>query len=176
MIGRRPWSIPSHSLLYTRLPPVPRLTRYQRCQCILSQREYVLNHIFDNSGLLYCPIRIVVSDRPHLVYKASLEDLIEPTKEVVIAFMYTAKNGNKVFCSRTLPHSVFKWTCSQRVQMDRILEGGVPPKSCTSVTVTVNKIFVCGCHPILLLQHLQKGVRQSCSDRLLLWAQILVIK
>ncbi len=26
--------------------------------------------------------------------------------------------------------------------MDRILEGGVPPKSCTSVTVTINKVVV----------------------------------
>ena len=26
--------------------------------------------------------------------------------------------------------------------MDGILDGGVPPKSCTSVTVTVNKIVV----------------------------------
>ncbi len=107
MIGRRPRYIPSHSLLYT-LPPVPRLTRNQRCQCILSQREYVLNHIDNNLGQLEYPIRIVVSDWPHLVYEASLEDLIEPTKEVVIAFMYIAKNGNNIFCSRTLPHGVFE--------------------------------------------------------------------
>ena len=107
MIGRRPRSIPSHSLLYT-LPPVLRLTRYQRRQCILSQREYVLNHIDDNLGQLEYPIQIVVSDRSHLVYKASLEDLIEPTKEVVIAFMYIAKNGNNVFCSCTLPHGIFE--------------------------------------------------------------------
>ena len=63
-------------------PPVPRLTRYQRRQCILSQREYVLNHINGDLGLLEYPIRIVVSDRPHLVYEASLEDLIEPTKMI----------------------------------------------------------------------------------------------
>ena len=175
MIGRRPWSIPSHSLLYT-LPHVPRLTRYQRRQCILSQREYVLNRINGNLGQLEYPIWIFVSDRPHLVYEASLEDLIEPTKEVVIAFMYIAKNGNKVFCSCTLPHGVFKWTHSQQSQVDRILEGGVPQKSFTSMTVTVNKIVVCGCHPILLLQHLHRPVRQSCSNGLLLWAQILVIK
>ena len=31
---------------------------------------------------------------------------------------------------------------SQRVQMDGISDGGVPPKSCTSVTVTVDKIVV----------------------------------
>ena len=134
MIGRRPRPIPSHSLL-SNLPPVPRLTRYQHRQCILSQREYVLNHIDGDLGLLEYPIRIVVSDRPHLVYKvsenssladplykfwwcygqtalpiyeASLEDLIEPTKEVVIAFMYIAKNSNNVFRSRTLPHGVFE--------------------------------------------------------------------
>ena len=107
MIGRRPRPIPSNSLLYT-LPPVPRLTRYQRRQCILSQREYVLNHIDGDLGLLEYPIRIVVSDRPHLVYEASLEDLIEPMKEVIIAFMYIAENGNNVFRSRTLPHSVFE--------------------------------------------------------------------
>jgi hypothetical protein len=59
-------------------------------------------------GLLEYPIRIDVADRPHLVYEASLEDLVEPTKEVVIAFMYFAKNGNKVFRSRTLHHGVFK--------------------------------------------------------------------
>jgi hypothetical protein len=107
MIGRRPQPIPSHSLLYT-LPPVPRLTRYQRRQCILSQREYVLNHINGDLGLLEYPIQIVVSDRPHLVYEASLEDLLEPTKDVVIAFMYIAENSNYVFCSRTLPHSMFE--------------------------------------------------------------------
>ena len=107
MIGRRPRPIPSHSVLYT-LPPVPRLTRYQRRQCILSQREYVLNHIDGDLGLLEYPIRIVVSDRPHLVYEASLEDLLEPTKEVVIAFIYIAENGNNVFRSRTLPHGVFE--------------------------------------------------------------------
>ena len=107
MIGRRPQSIPSHSLLYT-LPPVPRLTRYQRCQCVLSQREYVLNHINGILGQLEYPIQIVVSDRPHLVYEASLEDLIEPTKEVVIAFMYIAKNSNNLFCSCMLPHGMFE--------------------------------------------------------------------
>ena len=107
MIGRRPQPIPSHSLL-SNLPPVLRLTRYQRRQCILSQREYVLNHIDGDLGLLEYPIRIVVLDRTHLVYEASLEDLLEPTKEVVIAFMYIAENGNNVFRSRTLPHGVFK--------------------------------------------------------------------
>ena len=59
-------------------------------------------------GQLEYPNQIVVSDRPHLIYEASLEDLIEPTKEVVIAFMYISKNGNSVLCSCTLPHSVFK--------------------------------------------------------------------
>ncbi len=137
MIGRRPWPVPSHSLLY-KLPPVPRLTRYQRCWCILSQREYILNHIKGDLGPLKYPFRIVVSDRPHLVYKASLQDLLEPTKEVVIAFIYRAKNGSNIFCS----HGAFEWTHSRPVQMDGILEGGVPPKSCTSVTVTVNKIVM----------------------------------
>jgi hypothetical protein len=107
MIGRRPRPIPSDSVLYT-LPPVPRLTRYQRRQYILSQREYVLNHIDGDLGLLEYPIRIVVSDRPHLIYEASLGDLIAPTKEVVIAFIYIAENGNNIFCSRTLPHGVFE--------------------------------------------------------------------
>ncbi len=107
MIGRRPRPIPSYSLLYT-LPPDPRLTRYQHCQCILSQREYVLNHIDGDLGLLENPIRIVVSDRPHLVYEATFEDLLEPTKEVVIAFMYIAENSNNVLRSRTLPHGAFK--------------------------------------------------------------------
>ena len=106
MIGRRPRRISSHSLLYT-LPPVPRLTRYQRRQCILSQREYVLNHIGGDLGLFEYPIRIVVSDWPHLVYEASLEDLLEPTKEVVIAFMYIAENGNNVFRSRSLQRSSY---------------------------------------------------------------------
>ena len=107
MIGRWPRPIPSHSLLYT-LPPAPRLTRYQHRQCILSQIEYVLDLINSDLGLLEYPIRIVVSDRPHLVYEASLEDLLEPTKEVVIAFIYIAENGNNIFCSRTLPHGVFE--------------------------------------------------------------------
>ncbi len=106
-IGRRPRPNPSHFLLYT-LPPVPRLTRFQHLQCILSQREYVLNHIDGDLGLLEYPIRIVVSDRPHLVYEATFEDLLEPTEEVAIAFMYIAKNGNTVFRSRMLPHSVFE--------------------------------------------------------------------
>ena len=105
-IGRRPRPIPSHSLLYT-LPPVPRITRYQHRQCILSQREYVLNHIDGDLGLLEYPIRVVVSDRPHLVYEATFEDLLEPMKELVIAFMYIAENGNNVFRSRTLPHGEF---------------------------------------------------------------------
>ena len=107
MIGRRPRPIPSHSVLYT-LPPVPRLTRYQRRQCILSQREYVLNHINGDLGLLEYPIRIAVSDLPHLVYEASLGDLLEPMKEVVIAFIYITENGNNVFRSRTLPHGEFE--------------------------------------------------------------------
>ena len=106
-IRRGPRPIPSHSLLYT-LPPVPRLTRYQRRQCILSQREYILDHIDGDLGLLEYPIRIVISDQPHLVYEVSFEDLLEPTEEVVIAFMYIAKNGNNVFRSRTLPHGVFE--------------------------------------------------------------------
>jgi hypothetical protein len=71
--------------------------RYQRRQCILSQIEYVLDLIDGDLGLLEYPIRIVVSDRPHLVYEASLEDLLEPTKEVIIAFIYIAENGNNVF-------------------------------------------------------------------------------
>ena len=106
-IRRGPRPIPSHSLLYT-LPPVPRLTRYQHRQCILSQREYVLDHIDGDLGLLEYPIRIVISDQPHLFYEASFEDLLEPTEEVVIAFMYIAENGNNVFHSRTLPHGVFE--------------------------------------------------------------------
>ena len=106
-IRRGPRPIPSHSLLYT-LPPVPRLTRYQHCQCILSQREYVLDHIDGDLGLLEYPIRIVISDQPHLFYKASFEDLLEPTEEVIITFMYIAENGNNVFRSRTLPHGAFE--------------------------------------------------------------------
>ncbi len=141
MIGRQPWPVPSHSLLYN-LPPVLRLMRYQRRWCILSQREYILNHIEGDLGPLKYPFRIFVSDRPHLVYKASLQDLLEPTKEVVITFIYRAKNGNNIFRSCTLPHGAFEWTHSRPVQMDGILEGGVPPKSCTSVTVTVSKIVV----------------------------------
>ena len=107
MIGRRPQPVRSHSLLYD-LPPVSRLTRYQHRRCILNQREYILNHIEGDLGLLEYPFRIVVSDRPHLIYEASLQDLLEPTKEVVIAFMYRAKNDNTVFRSCTLPHSVFE--------------------------------------------------------------------
>ena len=107
MIGRRPQPIPSHSILYN-LTPVPRFTRYQRRRCILSQREYILDHIDGDLGLLEYPIRIVISDQPHLFYEASFEDLLEPTEEVIIAFMYIAENGNNVFHSRTLPHGVFQ--------------------------------------------------------------------
>ncbi len=107
-IRRGPRPIPSHSLLYT-LPPVLWLTRYQRRQCIFSQREYVLNHIDGDLGLLKYPIRIVISDQPHLFYEVSFEDLFEPTEEVVIAFMYFAENGNNVFRSRTLPHGAFEY-------------------------------------------------------------------
>ena len=106
-IRRGPRPIPSHSLLYT-LPPVLRLTRYQRRKCILSQSEYVLNNIDGNLGLLEYPIRIVLSDQPHFFYEASFEDLLKPMEEVVIAFMYIAENGNNVFRSHTLPHSVFE--------------------------------------------------------------------
>ncbi len=107
MIGRRPQPVRSHSLLYN-LPPVPWLMRYQHRWCILNQREYKLNHIEGDLGLLEYPFQIVVSVRPHLVYEASLQDLLEPTKEVVIAFMYRAKNDNNVFRSRTLPHGAFE--------------------------------------------------------------------
>ena len=141
MIGRRPRPVFSHSLLYN-LPPVPRIARYQCRWCIFSQREYILNHIKGDLGPLKYPFQIVVSDRPHLVYEASLQDLLEPAKEVIIAFIYRAENSNNVFCSRTLPHRAFEWTHSRRVQMDGILEGGVPPKSCTPLTVTVDKIVV----------------------------------
>jgi hypothetical protein len=75
---------------------------------VFSARESTYSIISTDLGLLEYPIRIVVSDRPHLVYKASLEDLLEPTKEVVITFMYIAKNGNNVFRSCTLPHGVFE--------------------------------------------------------------------
>ena len=58
--------------------------------------------------------------------------------------MDRAKNGNNVFHFRTLPYGAFEWTHSpQQVQRDDgISEGGVPPKSCTSVTVTADKIVV----------------------------------
>ncbi len=141
MIGRRPQPVPSHSILYN-LPPVLRLTRYQRCLCILSQKEYILNHIWGDLDPSKYPFQIVILHWPHLIYKASLQDLLELTKEVVIAFMYRTKNGNSVFRSCTLPHGKFEWTHSRRVQMDGILEGVVPPKSCTSVTVTIDKIVV----------------------------------
>ena len=59
-------------------------------------------------GLLEYPIQVVVSNRPHLVYEASLQDLLEPTKEVVIAYIYRARNDNNVFRSRTLPHGAFE--------------------------------------------------------------------
>jgi len=35
--------------------------------------------------------------------EAILKDLLEPTTEVVIGFIYRAANGHHVFCSRTLP-------------------------------------------------------------------------
>ena len=77
---------------------------------VFSTRESTYSIILRGGdlGLLEYPFRIVVSDRPHLVYDASLQDLLEPTKEVVIAFMYRAENGNNVFRSRTLPHGAFE--------------------------------------------------------------------
>ncbi len=107
MIGRWPQPVPSHSILYN-LPPVLRLTRYQCCLCILSQREYILNHIQGDLGPSKYPFQIVISHWPHLNYEAPLQDLLEPAKEVVIAFMYRTKNGNNVFCPCTLPHSKFE--------------------------------------------------------------------
>ncbi len=80
MIGRWPQPVPSHSILYN-LPPVPQLTRYQRRLCILSQREYILNHIQGDVGPSKYPFQIVISHWPHLIYEASLQDLLEPTKE-----------------------------------------------------------------------------------------------
>ncbi len=109
-IRRGPRSIPSNSLLYT-LPPVPQLTRYQHRQCILSQREYVLDHINGDFGLLEYPIRIVISDWPHLFYEASFEDLLEPTEEVLpkTALTYFALVCSLTACSNELIHSEFKW-------------------------------------------------------------------
>ena len=107
IIGRWAKPIRSDSVFYN-LSPVPRLTRYQHRQCILRHREYVLDHIDGDLTLLEYPIRIVISDQPHLFYEASFEDLLEPTEEVGIAFMYIAKNGNNVFHSHTLPHGVFE--------------------------------------------------------------------
>mgnify|MGYP006191908001 FL=1 len=106
-IGR--WAKPNRSdSVFYNLPPVPRLTRYQRRQCILYQREYIVNLIGGDFGMMENRFKIVVSDWPHLQYVATFQDLLIPTKEVIIAFKYRDKNGNKVFSSRTLPHGSFE--------------------------------------------------------------------
>ena len=107
IIGRWAKPIRSDSVFYN-LSPVPRLTRYQRRQCILYQREYIVNLIGGDFGMMENRFKIVVSDWPHLQYVATFQDLLIPTKEVIIAFKYRDKNGNKVFRSRTLPHGLFK--------------------------------------------------------------------
>ena len=107
IIGRWAKPIRSDSLFYN-LSPVPRMTRYQRRQCILNQREYIVNLIQGDWGMMENRFKIVVSDWPHLVYVAHLQDLLRPTTEVIIAFKYRDKNGNKVFRSRTLPHGSFE--------------------------------------------------------------------
>jgi hypothetical protein len=116
MIGRRPRPIPSNSLLYT-LPPVPRLTRYQRRQCILSQREYVLNHINGDLGLLEYPIRIVISDRPTSFTRHILEISLHQRKKSSshsstlpkTAITYFALVRSLTAHSNELIHSEFKW-------------------------------------------------------------------
>jgi hypothetical protein len=50
----------------------------------------------------------IEGDLVPLKYPFDLEDLLEPTKEVIIAFIYRAENGNNVFRSRTLPHGEFE--------------------------------------------------------------------
>ena len=107
IIGRWAKPICSDSLFYN-LSPVPRMTRYQRCQCILNQREYIVNLIQGDLGMMENRFKIVVSDWPNLVYVAHLQDLLRPTTEVIITFKYRDKNGNKVFRSRTLPHGAFE--------------------------------------------------------------------
>ena len=107
IIGR--WAKPIRSdSVFCNLSPVPRLTRYQRRQCILYQREYIVNLIGGDLGMMENRFKIVVSDWPHLQYVATFQDLLIPTKEVIIAFKYRDKNGNKVFHSRTLPHGSFE--------------------------------------------------------------------
>jgi len=107
IIGRWAKPIRSDSLFYN-LSPVPRMTRYQRRQCILNQREYIVNLIQGDWGMMENRFKIVVSDWPHLVYVAHLQDLLRPTTEVIITFKYRDKNGNKVFRSRSLPHGAFE--------------------------------------------------------------------
>ena len=107
IIGRWAKPIRSDSLFYN-LSPVPRMTRYQRHQCILNQREYIVNLIQGDWGMMENRFKIVVSDWPHFVYVAHLQDLLRPTTEVIIAFTYRDKNGNKVFRSRLLPHGAFE--------------------------------------------------------------------
>jgi len=71
IIGRWAKPIRSDSVFYN-LSPVPRLTRYQRRQCILNQREYIVNLIGgdfliqvqgqkwqQNISLSYTPSRLV---------------------------------------------------------------------------------------------------------------------
>jgi hypothetical protein len=107
IIGRWAKPIRSDSLFYN-LSPVPRMTRYQHRQCILNQREYIVNLIQGDLSMMLNRFKIVVLDWPHLVYVAHLQDLLRPTTEVIIAFKYRDKNGNKVFRSRTLLHGTIE--------------------------------------------------------------------
>ena len=51
IIGR--WAKPIRSdSVFCNLSPVPRLTRYQRHQCILYQREYVVKVIGGDLGMM----------------------------------------------------------------------------------------------------------------------------
>jgi hypothetical protein len=121
MIGRQLRPIPSHSLLYN-LPPVPWLMRYSRRRCLLSQREYILNHIEGNLGLVEYPIQIVVSDPPHLFTRLLLKISLFQRKKLSShsctlpksATMYFALVCSLMASSNELTHSEFKWMEFQR--------------------------------------------------------------
>ncbi len=102
IIGRWAKPIRSDSVFYN-LSPVPRLTRYQRRQCILNQREYIVNLIGGDLSMMENRFKIVVSDWPHLVYVATFQDLLVQQKKLSSHSSTGTKMATKYFA---LVHSL----------------------------------------------------------------------
>jgi hypothetical protein len=104
------------SILYT-LPPVPRLTRYQRRQCILSQRECVLNHIDGDLGLWNTQSELLYQTGPTSFTRHILEISLHQRKKSSshsstlpkTAITYFALVRSLTAHSNELIHSELKW-------------------------------------------------------------------